>query len=228
MSLKMNQSLSVTVDNVLFTIRDDSLHVLLVKRAKEPFAGQWALPGGILDTDKDADGERAASRILEEKTGLRINYLEQLRTYAGDFDPRGYTVSIAHFALTSDFALSPKVASVEEAQWVPVKLLSDLKLAFIHRDIIEDALNRLREKAKYSLIPLYCLPKQFTIVGFTKVMSVILGKTIQRKTVQRRLEQVEAIVPVKGEVATGTRGPQSQLYTLTKPINEINFERNLN
>lgn len=223
----MNQSLTVTVDNVLFAIREDSLHVLLVKRATEPFIGQWALPGGVLDTSKDESDKVAAERILEEKTGLRINYLEQLKTYAGGFDPRGYTVSIAHFALTSDYVLSPKVDSVEDAQWVPVKLLSDLKMAFIHRDIIEDALNRLREKAKYSLIPLYCLPKQFTIVGFTKVMSVILGKTIQRKTVQRRLEQVDAIIPVKGEIATGSRGPQSQLYTLNKPINEINFERNL-
>jgi ADP-ribose pyrophosphatase YjhB (NUDIX family) len=224
----MNQELTVTVDNVIFAIREKELHVLLVKRATEPFIEHWALPGGKLGTDIDGDAQASASRILEEKTGLRINYLEQIKTYSGNFDPRGYTVSVAHFALTDDANLKPSVNSVEDARWVPVDLLGELKLAFIHKDIIEDAVERLQEKARYSLLPLYCLTKNFTIPAFTNVLSVILGKNIQRKTVQRRLEQVSAIKKVKGvEMDSNKPGRSSQLYTLNKPIADITFERNL-
>ena len=39
------EKLSFTVDLVIFTVRDEHLQVLLVKRAEHPFKGCWALPG---------------------------------------------------------------------------------------------------------------------------------------------------------------------------------------
>lgn len=229
----MAQTLTVTVDNVIFTVTNQQLMVLLTKRATAPFAGDYALPGGRLETDKDIDANRAASRILNEKTGLGINYLDQLKTYSGNFDPRGYTVSVAHFALTHFQPLNPKVMSVENAKWVPVDMLEDLTLAFIHRDIITDALDRLREKARYSLIPLYCLPTQFTVAQYAGVLQTILGKPVFPKTLLRRFEQVnkegDIIVPTgtKAPLAPGQRGKGGDLYVLTKPIADITFSRNL-
>ena len=92
-----------TVDVVIFTIRDDALHVLLVQRPEgkgEPFPGAWALPGGFVDVDKDKDLEACATRKLKEKTDIVSPYLEQLGSWgSADRDPRGWSATHAYFAL---------------------------------------------------------------------------------------------------------------------------------
>src|SRR3989344_9135745 len=90
---------SVTTDIVIFTIEDDQLKVLLIKRANEPFKGQWALPGGFLFEKEDL--EKAAIRILWGKAGIKDVYLEQLYTFGGSGrDPRGKIITISYFALS--------------------------------------------------------------------------------------------------------------------------------
>ena len=96
----MADSPLLTIDNVLFTVHDGGLKVLLVKRSIEPFSGQWSLPGGIVDPNKDNTTEDTAIRKLSEKSGVQPNYLEQLGAFSGhDRDPRGFTVTIVYFAL---------------------------------------------------------------------------------------------------------------------------------
>ncbi|MHB8863551.1 MAG: NUDIX domain-containing protein, partial [Pirellulaceae bacterium] len=70
---------ALTVDCVLFGLGTDDLQVLLIQRARAPFAGRWALPGGFVDLEEEL--EDAARRELEEETGLRIRFLEQLSTF---------------------------------------------------------------------------------------------------------------------------------------------------
>ncbi|MCA9644056.1 MAG: NUDIX hydrolase, partial [Myxococcales bacterium] len=78
---------ALTVDCVVFGLDEDDLKVLLVQRAGEPFRGSWALPGGFVDMEETTD--QAALRELEEETGVRDVYLEQLYTFSGvDRDPR--------------------------------------------------------------------------------------------------------------------------------------------
>ena len=98
---------ALTVDIVIFTLRDRHLHVLLVQRADDPFAGMWALPGGFVNIDESL--EDAACRELDEETGLKPAYLEQLYTYGEPLrDPRGRTVTIAYFALTPGRRCDPQ------------------------------------------------------------------------------------------------------------------------
>ena len=52
----------ITTDVVIFTIKDNKLQVLLVKRANEPFKGRWAIPGGFIRLSENLDN--AALRIL--------------------------------------------------------------------------------------------------------------------------------------------------------------------
>ena len=88
----------VTVDLVLFTVEQDSLKVMLVKRAEAPFWGYWSLPGGFLKIGESL--EEAALRILEEKTGVKEVYLEQLYTFGDpERDPRARVVTVTYFAL---------------------------------------------------------------------------------------------------------------------------------
>src|SRR3989344_762142 len=89
---------SVTTDIVIFTIEDEILKVLLIKRANEPFKNYWALPGGFLF--KDEHPEKAALRVLKDKAGVSDIYMEQLYTFPGSGrDPRGNIITITYFAL---------------------------------------------------------------------------------------------------------------------------------
>lgn len=135
--------INVTVDVVLLTERDGVPSVLLIQRARPPYAGAWAFPGGFVDADEDA--ETAARRELHEETGLALDVpLEQLRTYtAPDRDPRGRTISIAHLAHLAPVADVPEPTAGDDAadaRWFPVDDLPEL--AFDHAQVLADALAR--------------------------------------------------------------------------------------
>src|SRR5574341_1162228 len=109
----------VTVDLVIFTIREQTLQVLLVERALPPFEGRWALPGGFI---REGEGlEPAALRELEEETGVRDVYLEQLYTF-GDpgRDPRGRVVTVAYYALIASDRTLVASTDARAARWWPV------------------------------------------------------------------------------------------------------------
>ena len=114
---------SVTVDIIVFTLREEDLQVLLIKRKHPPFEGMWAIPGGFVDIEESL--EEAALRELEEETGVRDVYLEQLYTFgAPDRDPRGRTITVAYFAVApASVAVSVGVGAV------PVKLCVDVTTA---------------------------------------------------------------------------------------------------
>lgn len=112
--------------------------VLLIRRGNEPFAGQWALPGGFVD-----EGERpedAARRELYEETGLRFEDTLTLVDIYGDpgRDPRGWTVSAAYLAVLEDPSEVVGGDDAADARWFPLGALPPL--AFDHHRIVADAL----------------------------------------------------------------------------------------
>ena len=130
----------VTVDTVLFTLRDGALATLLQPRARAPHAGRLALVGGYVRPAEDSGTTAAAARILAEKAGLTEIYLEQLMTFAGpDRDPRGWSLSVAHYALVPESALA---GAARDIQVLPLSEVPPLP--FDHDAILEAALARLR------------------------------------------------------------------------------------
>ena len=117
---------------------NEPYEILLIQRAKDPFANKWALPGGFVN--KDEPLARAASRELEEETGMRTEHLEQVGAF-GDpgRDPRGWTISVAYFGVvaTSQRSVSGR-DDAKEARWFPLENLPPL--AFDHAEIISSAL----------------------------------------------------------------------------------------
>lgn len=90
----------VMVDTALFTIRDERLRLILTRRKEPPFEGLFALPGGFVHAQEDADTEAAARRVIRGKIGFDAPYLEQLFTFSGAArDPRGWSVSVVYYAL---------------------------------------------------------------------------------------------------------------------------------
>ncbi|QEM89469.1 NUDIX hydrolase [Kosakonia radicincitans] len=216
----------VTVDSVLFTVHQQVLCVLLVKRASQPQQGRWGLPGGFIDMAQDDSTRTTALRKLTEKTGVFPSWLEQLDTFSGpQRDPRGWSLTIAWYALISWVSCAPHIASVSDAKWAPVSELDTIELAFDHRDIIQAALHRLRQKTMYSLLPVYCLPETFTQAQLQEATEIILGQPIQRKSLIRRFEASGMFEETGQSVATGAR--KARLWR-RKPDADIHlFTRNL-
>lgn len=165
---------SVTVDCVIFGLDDQQkVNVLLIQRKNDPFAGHWALPGGFVDMDEDL--ETAALRELEEETGVRDLFIEQLFTFgAPDRDPRGRVISVAYYALVNLEHHPIEAASdARRVQWFPVNDLPDL--AFDHAHIFQVALERLRAKVRYQPIGFELLPPTFTLTQLQNLYENILG-----------------------------------------------------
>ncbi|MEU6175964.1 NUDIX domain-containing protein [Streptantibioticus parmotrematis] len=119
--------IAVTVDIVVLTLRQDALHVLLVRRGGQPFEGRWALPGGFVQAGRESLAE-AAARELAEETGLRDAggldrvHLEQLGSYGHpDRDPRMHVVSVAYLAFAPDLPDATAGGDAAGAAWVPVE-----------------------------------------------------------------------------------------------------------
>ena len=132
---------ALTVDCVVFGLDESQqLKVLLIQRSNEPFAGYWALPGGFVDMDEGL--ETAALRELEEETGVRDLFIEQLYTFgAPGRDPRGRVVSVAYYALVNLSEHPVQAASdARAAKWFVLGQLP--KLAFDHQDILRAAQKR--------------------------------------------------------------------------------------
>ncbi|WP_437887682.1 NUDIX hydrolase [Phytobacter sp. V91] len=216
----------VTVDSVLLTLHEQVLCVLLVERASPPQQGYWGLPGGFIDIEQDESTRATALRKLTEKTGISPSWLEQLDTFSGaQRDPRGWSLTIAWYALISWVACAPHVATVSDAKWVPVSSLDDIDLAFDHREIIQTALQRLRQKTMYSLLPVYCLPDTFTQTQLQEATEIILGQPIQRKSLIRRFEASGMFEETGESLATGAR--KARLWRRKPDVDIHLFSRNL-
>ncbi|MGX8704905.1 MAG: NUDIX domain-containing protein, partial [bacterium] len=104
---------SVTADVVLFTIRRNSMHVLLIRRGGFPYKGCWAFPGGFVQMDESL--EEAAARELQEETGLTDIPVHQFGTFgAVDRDPRMRVISVAYMAFLPAYRLAAFAENEEE------------------------------------------------------------------------------------------------------------------
>jgi 8-oxo-dGTP diphosphatase len=200
---------ALTVDIVIFTLRDRHLHVLLVQRADDPYAGLWALPGGFVNIDESL--ENAACRELDEETGLKPAHLEQLYAYGEPLrDPRGRTVTIAYFALTPTGAAirSEGGSDARQARWYPWGELP--RLAFDHSEIIAYALRRLRYKLEYTAAGFELLPNEFTLSELQRTYEMILGENLDKRNFRRRILEAGIIEPTLHR--RSSEGRPAQLY----------------
>lgn len=200
---------AVTTDVVIFTVREQRLKLLLVKRGGEPYAGRWALPGGFVGIDEDL--EAAARRELEEETGVAGVYLEQLYTF-GDpkRDPRERVISVAYYALVpSDRMVLRAATDAEAVGWFALDELPPL--AFDHTQILELAHQRLAAKLDYSTIAFQFMAGEFTLSELQEVYEIILREQVDKRNFRKWVLALEQIEETGEERRDGAHRP-ARLY----------------
>lgn len=231
---------AVAVDLAIFTIREGELSVLLVERREEPFAGSWALPGGFVQPDEDA--ETAAWRELHEETGVErfAGHLEQLRTYsAPDRDPRMRVVSVAHVAFAPDLPEPDAGSDAADARWWAAADLLDAEptdgpegsggpaegapvLAFDHAEILADARERVRAKLEYTTLALEFVAEPFTLPELRRVYAAVWGSPPDLGNFRRKVLGTDGfVVPTDSHGEPSVAGGRKALLYRRGPATEI-------
>jgi 8-oxo-dGTP diphosphatase len=218
-----------TVDVVIFTVLDDALQVLLVQRPDtptEPHPGKWALPGGFVDIDRDADLVACARRKLREKTGVESPYLEQLGSWGSrSRDPRGWSATHVYFALVAGEALPlTKGANAADVAWFKVDdVLHRPRLAFDHAQILQAAAERLRSKVEYTSLPAFLLSEPFTLPQLQRTYEIVLGRPVDKSGFRTRMLAADFLV--EAGFADGSSKRPAMGYRLRDRSEPVTFPR---
>jgi ADP-ribose pyrophosphatase YjhB (NUDIX family) len=206
---RFQQDIICTVDALLFTMTPEGeLSVLLNKRKHSPFQGMMALPGVYIMPEADVSVEAASLRALLKKTGVVPNYLEQLKTFSGaERDPRGWSISIAHFGLmpwkTIEFAADSFCAVKDVPQ-----------LAFDHNHILETAIKRIRDKSSYSSLPLNLIDRFVKLSEIKNVYETLIGKKFPRTSFRNWINHAlkANVIRETGAKSSASQGRPSTIY----------------
>ena len=204
---------ALTVDIVVFALDEVDLQIMLIQRDLEPFAGQWALPGGFVRVEEPLD--EAARRELQEETGLKDIYLEQLYTFGGpDRDPRERVITVAYYALVNLEGHDVHASTdARNAAWFPVNDLP--KLAFDHDQIHRTAHERLRSKVRYQPIGFELLPDKFTLRQLQHLYEVVLDRELDKRNFRKKVLSME-IVKETSEIEKDVAHRAARLYRFDK------------
>ena len=190
----------VTVDVVIFTVIDEQLRVLLVRRpdaAADPHPGRLALPGGFINVDVDANLHDCALRKLGEKTGLQTPSLEQLGSWgSATRDPRGWCTTHVYFALVPppEMGEAPGSTTPTASEWIEVNAALRKRLAFDHAEILAAAVERLRGKVEYTSLPAFLLPEPFTLPQLQRTYEIVLGRPMDKSAFRKRMLDAQFLV----------------------------------
>jgi 8-oxo-dGTP diphosphatase len=218
-----------SVDNVIFGFDGGDLKILLIQRGAAPYKGKWALPGDLVYPNEDLD--TAAERVLEQLTGLRDVYLEQVHAFgAVDRHPLGRVITIAYFSLIkiSDYAVTP-ASFAQSAKWHSVSKVGEL--AFDHNEILDSCLKRLKRKVRVTPIGFELLPPKFTLTALQQLYESILipsagkngdhrGKGIDKRNFRKKILSTQLLQDLN-EVQEGVAHRPAKLYQ----FNKIKYEQ---
>lgn len=189
---KTNQ-IKIAVDIVIFTINQSILKILLPKRIKEPYKSHYSLPGGFIENQISLN--ESAKNILKRDTNLQNVFLEQLYTF-GDIkrDNRGQIISVSYYALIDsqkqNLIHSQKYDTIN---WFNLNDLKKIKIAFDHKQIIDLAIQRIKNKIEYSNIAFQLLPEKFTLAELQEVYEAILEKKIDKRNFRKKIKELDML-----------------------------------
>lgn len=179
---------AVTVDIVILTMVEGRLHVLLVRRQADPYAGAWALPGGFKRPDETLD-EAAARELREETAVVAPKHLAQFGAYGDpDRDPRTNVVTVAYLAVTPDVGAIIAGSDADEARlWPVAEAVETLDLAFDHRRILADAIAEAADQLEQTDLATAFVGPTFTLSELQNVYEQLWDEPIDPANFRRSL-----------------------------------------
>ncbi len=229
---------NVSVDCVIFGFDFEKLNVVLVEREyDDPATGEtiirdYTLAGYHIFEDEDLDN--AAYRILKDRTGLENIYLEQFATFgktdrvAKEMDhlwlkviDKGFAdrvLTVGYFALI-DSTKVKLFSHDSKIDWFPVDDALTMDLAFDHQEILQKALDTLRNKVRTEPIAFELLPECFTLTQLQNLYQAITGNIIDKRNFRKKKLQMPFIVP-RTEKQDGVAHRPARLFHFDRNIFE--------
>ena len=211
---------AITLDNVIFGFDEADLKILLIKRGAEPFIDSWALPGDFMYVNEDLDA--ASERVLEELTGLKNVYLEQVRTFGSvNRHPFARVATVAYFSLVkiNRFTLTP-ASFAQKAQWHSLSKVPNL--AFDHNLILQTCFQTLQQRVRVRPIGFELLPPKFTLTELQHLYEAILQpennndkKSLDKRNFRKKILSMDFIVDLN-ESQEGVAHRPARLYEFDK------------
>lgn len=211
---KSHDRILVAVDCIIFGFDGRQLQGLFIKRGFEPEKGKWSLMGGFVNKDENVDA--AASRVLNELTGLSNIYMEQLYCF-GDLnrDTAGRVVSIAYFALINIADYSEQLQHNHEARWFALNKMPSL--IFDHKQMVLKAKERLQQKVANHPIGFELLPEKFTLPQLQNLYEAIYEGPIDKRNFTRKILALSILNKLnEKEKETSRKGAFYYVFDRTK------------
>ncbi|MFD0556357.1 8-oxo-dGTP diphosphatase [Stackebrandtia endophytica] len=211
----ITETVRVAVDMAVFTVRDNRLWILMIRRGKTPYEGMLALPGGFLEPGEDLD--QAAYRELTEETSVLPEHmhLEQFHSYGSPGrDPRGRVVAVAYFALIPTPPTTEAGGDAAEVEWTPVDdlLRADADIAFDHRRIVADAVERVQAKLEHTTVATRFCGEIFTISQLRQVYEAVWDRSLDPANFYRKVTKIADFVVSTGQTTSIGGGRPAGLY----------------
>ena len=180
----------VSVDVIIFGFDEQKLKVLIGRRQMDPGRGEWSLYGGFVAADESID--HCAERTLEELTGLRHLYMQQVGAFgAVDRDPGERVISIAYYALINVKDYNEQVRRKHGVEWVDINAIPTLYSD--HNLMVEQALKKMRQKIKNEPISFRLLPQLFTLTQLQRLYEAVIGGDVDKRNFRKRIKEMDFI-----------------------------------
>jgi 8-oxo-dGTP diphosphatase len=198
-----------TVDNVIFGFDEGDIKVLLMKRGEEPYKGKYGLPGYFVDPNEDLNS--AANRVLEELTGLKNVFLEQVRTFgAVNRHPFGRVITVAYFSLIKISHFNVQASSIAQSvKWKSVSKVSGL--AFDHDEILSACFQRLKWLVRTRPVGFELLPRKFTLTELQHLYEAILETELDKRNFRKKILSMDLLIDLD-ETQEGVAHRPARLY----------------
>ncbi len=194
MDYYVQDKIYVATDCIIFGFYEGKLKLLIFKRRVEPLKGEWSLIGSFVKLDEDVD--KAAKRVLTEITGLKDVFMEELKSYGkADRDPGFRCISIGQYALIRIEDYDKELVEKHGASWYEFDEIPNLVLD--HNQMVQDALGRLKRKARYQPIGFELLPEKFTIPQLQQLYEVIYQKELDSRNFRKKVLSYNVLIKLE-------------------------------
>lgn len=181
---KSQDLLLLAVDCIIFGFDGLQLKALLIKRRFEPEKGKWSLMGGFVGLNESTD--EAAIRVLNQLTGMRDIYMEQLSCFSDVArDSAGRVVSVAYYSLINIEEYSEQLQHDHEARWFPLAEVPNL--IFDHKKMLTLAKETLCQKISNHPLGFELLPEKFTLPQLQILYEAIYGAALDKRNFTRKI-----------------------------------------